>query len=130
MLVDLFQSENFRMFMVLAFFAAGATYVMRRPARAMPAAKPVPDSDKDGPMASKIAALTTENIKLRGEVERLEYTVDKVLEENRRLRERVDALTVQVNELTSKMQTAQRNAEEWQQTAHDWQTANRAQKEP
>ena len=81
-------------------------------------------------MASKIAALTAENVTLRQEITRLEYTVDKVLEENRRLRERVDILTVQVADLTTQMHAAQQLAEEWQQTARDWHSAARAQKEP
>lgn len=124
MLAEWLTSETVRLVVVLAFFAAGATYVMRRPAR------PAPEYGKDGPMAARVAALSTENANLRAEVQRLEYTVDKVLEENRRLRERVDGLTVQVADLTTKMHAAQQLAEEWQQTARDWHSAARAQKEP
>jgi len=125
-IAELFQAETLRLFVVLAFFAAGAWYVMRCPPRA---ALSHVEKDADT-MASKIAALTAENVTLRQEVTRLEYTVDKVLEENRRLRERVDSLTVQVADLTTKMHAAQQLAEEWQQTARDWHSAARAQKEP
>ena len=125
MAADLWTAETVRLLLILAFVALGGLYILRR------APLPVPGLfAKDAPMATKIAVLTDENAKLRTEVQRLEYTVDKVLEENRRLRERVDTLTVQVAELTVKMQAAQHLAEEWQQTARDWHSAARAQKEP
>lgn len=126
MIAELFQAETLRLFVVLAFFAAGAWYVMRRPPRAAPSHV---EKDADT-MASKIAAQAAEIAELRTEVRRLEYTVDKLLEENSRRREREEAALAQIADLTAKLRAAQQLAEEWQQTARDWHSAARAQKEP
>lgn len=88
-------------------------------------------------MASNVATLRKELETAYGRIAILEterahdrITIDTLIERLTAANHEIDLLKQQVSALIAKAAQSQKNAEEWQQTAHDWKAANRAQREP